>query len=698
MRKIIFLGLVMFAVANVKAQSYIGFLSDNYSGVHGVIGNPANIADSRFKTDVNLVGASAFISNDYVGVGLSDLMGSDFDYDTDAELSASTNNNIAGNVDVLGPAFMFNLTPKSSIAVFSRARAFVTLSEINGETIDDLDDGIDENRDFMVDEGNFYGSASGWAEIGVTYAHVLYNKEQHFLKGGLSLKYLKGVGNVYTTGTDVQIAYDADGATLPDSSTVGTLTSTGEVAYGSSADFEDDDYEFEMPNNASGFGVDLGFVYEWRPDYKNYITTNADGTVHVQKDKNKYKLKVGLSVTDLGAVKYDDGVEDSYDITNSITEDDYEQYDGIEEKLENLYVLTSTEQGIKSSLPSALHFNVDYNINKGFYVNLNTDISLKSAGSNIVKRVNILSLTPRFESKWFSFYLPFSTYQYSGFQMGAGFRAGPLYVGSGSVITSLTKDKIQGSDVYLGLKVPVYQGSPKDKDEDGVIDKLDNCPKVPGPVENNGCPWEDTDGDTVMDNEDQCVNEAGPVENNGCPWGDTDGDTVLDNEDNCIDEAGPVENNGCPWPDTDQDGVLDKDDNCVDEVGTVANNGCPEPVVTEEVQKSLNEYAKTILFTSGKATLKDESTAVLVDIVKILKEYPNASFTVEGHTDSIGSVQTNQKLSEERAKSVMDFLVKNGIDSTRLTAVGYGESKPIATNMYKDGREKNRRVEINLVK
>ncbi|WP_047247618.1 DUF5723 family protein [Maribacter thermophilus] len=698
MKKIIFLGLVMLMGVGVKAQSYIGFLSDNYSGVHGVISNPANIADSRFKTDVNLVGASAFFSNDYVGVGLSDLMDSDFDYDTDAELSASTNNNIAGNVDVLGPAFMFNLTTKSSIAVFSRARAFVTLSEINGETIDDLDDGIDENRDFMVDEGNFYGAASGWAEIGVTYAHVLYNKEQHFLKGGLSLKYLKGVGNIYTTGNDVQIAYDADGATLPDSSTVGTLTSTGEINYGSSDDFEGDDYEFEMPNNASGFGVDLGFVYEWRPDYKNYMTTNADGTVHVQKDKNKYKLKIGLSVTDLGAVKYDDGVEDTYDITNSITEDDYEQYDGIEEKLENLYVLTSTEQGIKSSLPSALHFNVDYNINKGFYVNLNTDISLKSTGSNIVRNANILSLTPRFESKWFSFYLPFSTYQYSGFQMGAGFRAGPLYLGSGSLITSLTKDKIQGSDVYVGLKIPVYQGSPKDKDEDGVIDKLDNCPKVPGPLENNGCPWEDTDGDTVMDNEDQCVNEAGPVENNGCPWGDADGDTVLDNEDKCVEEAGPVENNGCPWPDTDQDGVLDKDDNCIDEVGTVANNGCPEPVVTEEVQKSLNEYAKTILFTSGKATLKDESTAVLVDIVKILKEYPNAKFTVEGHTDSIGSVQTNQKLSEERAKAVMNFLVKNGIDSSRLTAVGYGESKPIATNMYKDGREKNRRVEINLVK
>ena len=117
-----------------------------------------------------------------------------------------------------------------------------------------------------------------------------------------------------------------------------------------------------------------------------------------------------------------------------------------------------------------------------------------------------------------------------------------------------------------------------------------------------------------------------------------------------------MENNGCPWPDTDSDGVLDKDDNCPDVAGTVANNGCPE--VTEEVQKTLNEYAKTILFNSGKATIKIESTNVLVDIIKILNEYPNAKFTVEGHTDSIGSVPSNQKLSEERALSVKNFLVE----------------------------------------
>ncbi|MBT8290438.1 MAG: OmpA family protein [Muriicola sp.] len=204
----------------------------------------------------------------------------------------------------------------------------------------------------------------------------------------------------------------------------------------------------------------------------------------------------------------------------------------------------------------------------------------------------------------------------------------------------------------------------------------------------------DTDGDGIYDKDDACPEVAGLEAFNGCP--DADGDGVADKDDACPSEAGPAENKGCPWPDSDNDGVLDKDDQCPDVAGTVANKGCPE--VTEEVQKQLNDYARTILFDTGRASLKTESVSVFVDIIKILNEYPNAKFTVEGHTDSVGSEKTNQALSEKRANSVRDFLVKEGIGADRLTAIGYGEAKPIATNANRAGRAQNRRVEINLVK
>ena len=231
-----------------------------------------------------------------------------------------------------------------------------------------------------------------------------------------------------------------------------------------------------------------------------------------------------------------------------------------------------------------------------------------------------------------------------------------------------------------------------DTDGDGVYDKDDACPEVAGLEEFNGCP--DTDGDGIEDSKDACPKEAGSKEMNGCP--DVDGDGVADKDDACPSEAGPAENKGCPWPDTDGDSVLDKDDKCPDVAGTVANDGCPE--VTVEVQKQLNDYARTILFDTGKSSIKAESTAVMVDIILILKEYPTAKFTVEGHTDSVGSVKLNQRLSESRALSVKDFLVEEGIEEFRLSAVGYGEEKPMATNNTRNGRKQNRRVEINLVK
>jgi outer membrane protein OmpA-like peptidoglycan-associated protein len=231
-----------------------------------------------------------------------------------------------------------------------------------------------------------------------------------------------------------------------------------------------------------------------------------------------------------------------------------------------------------------------------------------------------------------------------------------------------------------------------DTDGDGIYDKDDACPEVAGLEAFNGCP--DSDGDGIEDSKDACPNEAGSKEMNGCP--DADGDGVADKDDACPSEAGPAENKGCPWSDKDGDGVLDKDDQCPDVAGTVANAGCPE--VTEEVQKQLNDYARTILFDTGKSSIKAESTSVMVDIITILKEYPNAKFTVEGHTDSVGSEKLNQSLSESRALSVKEFLVDKGIEEFRLSAVGYGESKPMATNNTRAGRTQNRRVEINLVK
>ncbi|MGC1631923.1 MAG: OmpA family protein, partial [Gelidibacter sp.] len=194
---------------------------------------------------------------------------------------------------------------------------------------------------------------------------------------------------------------------------------------------------------------------------------------------------------------------------------------------------------------------------------------------------------------------------------------------------------------------------------------MDDCPEVPGLKALKGCP--DADADGVADHLDECPNEAGPAANKGCPWKDTDGD-----------------------------GVLDKDDKCPDVAGTVANNGCPETKPDVEKMKQLNDYARTILFDTGKATFKKESIQTLNSMNAIFKEFPEANFALEGYTDSVGAARSNQLLSERRANAVRDWLIANGIDQNRLTAKGFGEENPIDSNTTAAGRTNNRRVEVKL--
>ena len=250
-------------------------------------------------------------------------------------------------------------------------------------------------------------------------------------------------------------------------------------------------------------------------------------------------------------------------------------------------------------------------------------------------------------------------------------------------------DKDDACPEVAGL--PEFKGCP-DTDKDGIQDSADSCPEVAGLAEFNGCP--DTDGDGIIDSEDDCVDVKGTKIMKGCP--DADGDGVADKNDNCPTVAGAKDNAGCPWPDTDGDGVADKDDKCPTVKGTVANNGCPE--VSDEAMKKLNDYGKTILFNSGKSSFQKQTYPVLQAMSAILKEYPTAKFSLEGHTDSDGKDAMNQKLSEDRAAAVKNYLIEQGIEASRLSSKGFGESAPVDSNKTAKGKANNRRVEVKLVK
>lgn len=235
---------------------------------------------------------------------------------------------------------------------------------------------------------------------------------------------------------------------------------------------------------------------------------------------------------------------------------------------------------------------------------------------------------------------------------------------------------------------------PKDTDGDGIIDDEDKCPTVKGVAKYQGCPIPDTDGDGINDEEDKCPTVAGVARYQGCPIPDTDGDGINDEEDKCPTVAGVARYQGCPVPDTDGDGINDEEDRCPKLKGTVENFGCPE--IKPEVKKRIEIAAKNILFNTGKYTLKSSSFKGLNDVVAIMKDNPDMLLAIDGHTDSDGSEEMNQTLSENRANTVKNYLVSKGIDESRITATGHGELKPIATNKTAAGKAQNRRSELTL--
>jgi len=279
----------------------------------------------------------------------------------------------------------------------------------------------------------------------------------------------------------------------------------------------------------------------------------------------------------------------------------------------------------------------------------------------------------------------------------------------------------------------VIGGKPKDSDLDGVREWLDQCPATPlgARVDARGCP-NDADRDSVLDGLDKCENTpAGcTIDPNGCP-SDGDGDGVCDGLDTCADtpKGASVNAQGCP-ADADGDGVFDGIDTCPDtpKGATVNAQGCPADADSDGVPDGIDKCPGTsvglkvdatgcsvqylemetelldtgmirlqnVNFEAGKATLLPESYGTLDVVGAVLGKWPELKVEVGGHTDSRGSTAANQKLSEARARAIIEYLTRKYPDlkADQYRAKGYGEGRALVPNTTEPNMAKNRRVEF----
>lgn len=586
-----------------KAQNYLGVHSSNYAGVMGTDLQPASFVDSRFVVDVNLFSfnfnmyqnAMSFDTKDMPKWWTKSFLDTSIynswarpdstfmdrylirSYDASSTKSLGIYNNV--QLDVLN--FMFHINPKIAVGFSGKLRSITNIDRIDPKLAVLAENGLEYSDLWNLQLNNELLSVNHltWMEYGINYAQVIKDDGEHFMKVGGRAKYLSGLAAAYMYTDNFEYS-------LKNEDTSSLLR--GDFDYGYSGNIDGymagTNSGFPKATSKFGLGLDLGFVYEWRPDWKEY-KYDMDGETNIwRRDQEKYKLRAGVSIIDIGGMKFQKGGLSRNFSVNSTSPFDLHVFDNdtslvdfdgtIDSLITNSSAWTAGED-VSSTFfmktPTALSIQLDYHIWKWFYINTTGMLNLISKkNSTKVHIANQISVTPSFDHAWFGLHVPVSFNQYSGFKAGVATRLGPLTVGMTDFKTLFATGKVRGAEFFAGLRVPVLYGHPSDIDGDLVSDEKDECLVVPGIWDFKGCP--DSDRDGIKDMDDHCPQEAGLAEFNGCP--DKDGDKIPDKDDACPELAGLAEFRGCP--DRDGDGVIDPNDKCPDEKGLVAFDGCPD--------------------------------------------------------------------------------------------------------------------------
>jgi outer membrane protein OmpA-like peptidoglycan-associated protein len=253
-----------------------------------------------------------------------------------------------------------------------------------------------------------------------------------------------------------------------------------------------------------------------------------------------------------------------------------------------------------------------------------------------------------------------------------------------------------------------------DRDRDRVRDSVDRCPEVPEDPDDfedtDGCPDLDNDRDGIPDPSDRCPNNPedrdGFEDTDGCPDLDNDQDGIRDRADRCPsdpeDKDDFEDTDGCPDPDNDRDAVPDLQDLCPNEPetknGYADGDGCPDEEQVRVVGDKI-VLDERIHFATNNAQIRPLSYPLLGRLAKLIREHPEyVHIHIEGHADTRGPEEFNQWLSEERAKSVLRFLVKHEIAESRLSSEGFGATKPLVDSRDERSWFLNRRVEFKVTR
>jgi len=444
---------IFLMVAAGHAQESTGFNLSPTGGVLALAQNPAQAFSTYLKADIHLFSLHVVADNNYLSLNQKKLFSGE---DVEEVLEQETNGrdmNALVQMEALGPSFMIRLTPKAAMAFASKARVLVNVDGVPAAAAKKL-------YDILLDEGvadySFAGeytsvNANAWMEYALTYARLLLARGPHRVQAGISLKLLQGVSSYSLTVRDYQSQYDVASETLRRISATVAYGHTQNLTWGN-------DDNGLLKGEAWGFGVDLGGVYEYHPQR----VRAADGGTTVSPD---YRFRIGFALLDLGAVSYQKKLA-SRDFSADITELNILAFAGIASQadinatingLAGVSPLADDSGKFTMDLPARINAYLDYRIGKGVYVSLNPVIAL-SGGTGDDHRTHQKTMcyfSLRVERPWFGICFPGAIGGLGGARLGLGIKAGPLLIGSSSLLGTLLSGKTKVGDVFVGLRIPI---------------------------------------------------------------------------------------------------------------------------------------------------------------------------------------------------------------------------------------------------
>ncbi|RFS26466.1 hypothetical protein DVR12_01370 [Chitinophaga silvatica] len=456
LNRIFFSTVAAMLLANIAlAQSFTGYNTSNYAGIYGVISNPATAAGYRYKWDLNIMGADINAGNTYISVpksvlfNMPDTLRLNRDYFLDQ--GANRKQNGWEMAEIVLPSVLYSIDDKQSVSFLWRMR-----SSSNGGNV-------------STPIANFFGvnfpnpsftgtsltipqtgvSSHIWHELGFSYARVIKQGFTSRLKGGITLKLLSGVAAGYATVKDVNFALN--------NSRDAAITS-GTLYYGYNTEL--DHWQKSPINNLqlfqnNGIGADIGFIYEYRPDNGGFGTYESS-------DADEYKFRIGISVNDIGRIKYQKGANNAtlqltkdHVVPSDITYRKNESLQQYARRLNNYFTPVPSDTTFNMTLPASLNLMGDYNIDDRFFIGVNAIVALNAGKRDITKThaLTQLNITPRYETSLFGAYLPLTINHNGQADIGGAVRIGPLIIGAASLFTNLFERRIDHGAAFVALRL-----------------------------------------------------------------------------------------------------------------------------------------------------------------------------------------------------------------------------------------------------